>query len=318
MHTMQVTRSTSPKRSTLRRTSFLATALIAAGLLGACASHAPLPALEQARSTVERTGTDPVVGQYAQIELKDARDTLARADHVWSNERDESEVNHLAYLAQQRAEIASNTARTRQMDAQIQQSGSEADRLRLQARTREADQATQRANMAQQQAMSAEQRAAQQQAAARSAQESARSAQERVGVLEGQLRDLEAQQTERGLLVTLGDVLFAFDKAELSAQAAPRLDKLAGFLTQFPERQMLIEGYTDSVGNDSYNRNLSERRAQAVRDALVQRGVASARITARGYGKAHPVADNGSADGRAMNRRVEIVIADDKGNLRGR
>ena len=300
-----------PTRSTLSRTSLLATALLAAGLLGACASHPPLPALEQARSTVERTGSNPAVGQYAQIELKDARDTLARADHVWANERDESEVNHLAYLAQQRAEIANNTAQARQMDAQIQQSGSEADRLRLQARTREADQATQRADVAQQQAMSAEQRAAQQQAAARSAQE-------RVGVLEAQLRDLEAQQTERGLLVTLGDVLFAFDKAELSAQAAPRLDKLAGFLTQFPERQMLIEGYTDSVGNEAYNLSLSERRAQAVRDALVERGVGSARITARGYGKAHPVADNSSPDGRAMNRRVEIVIADEKGVLRAR
>lgn len=302
---------TQPTRSTLSRTSLLATALLAAGLLGACASHPPLPALEQARSTVERTGSNPAVGQYAQIELKDARDTLARADHVWANERDESEVNHLAYLAQQRAEIANNTAQARQMDAQIQQSGSEADRLRLQARTREADQATQRADVAQQQAMSAEQRAAQQQAAARSAQE-------RVGVLEAQLRELEAQQTERGLLVTLGDVLFAFDKAELSAQAAPRLDKLAGFLTQFPERQMLIEGYTDSVGNEAYNLSLSERRAQAVRDALVERGVGSARITARGYGKAHPVADNSTPDGRAMNRRVEIVIADEKGVLRAR
>lgn len=288
----------------LRRTTVLATALLTAGLMAACASHGPLPALEQARSTVERTSTDPAVGQYAQIELKEARDTLARADRVWTHDKDESEANHLAYLAQQRAEIASNTARTRQIDAQIQQSGSETDRLRLQARTREADQAKQ-------QALSAEQRAAQQQAAARSAQD-------RVGVLEAQLRELEAQQTERGLLVTLGDVLFAFDKAELSPQAAPRLDKLARFLTQFPDRKMLIEGYTDSVGADAYNLSLSERRAQAVRDALVQRGVDSARISARGYGKAHPVADNGSADGRAMNRRVEIVIADEKGNLRGR
>ena len=303
--------------SIFRRTT-LAAALLGASLLVACASHAPLPALEQARSTVGRAATDPAVGQYAQIELKEATDTLARADRVWTDEKDETEANHLAYLAGQRAEIASNTARARQLDAQVQQAGSETDRLRLQARTREADQATQRATQAQQQAtqaqqqaMSAEQRAAQQQAAARSAQE-------RVGVLEAQLRDLEAQQTERGLLVTLGDVLFAFDKAELSAQAGPRLDKLANFLTQFPERNMLIEGYTDSVGSDAYNLSLSEWRSQAVRAALMQRGVDGARISARGYGKAHPVADNGAADGRAMNRRVEIVIADEKGNLRGR
>lgn len=298
--------------SIFRRTTTLATTLLAAGVIAACAtSQAPLPALEQARSSVARTSADPAVAQYAQIELKEATDTLARADHVWAYEKDEPETNHLAYLAQQRAAIASNTAQARQMDAQIQQAGSETDRLRLQARTREAEQATQRAELAQQKAMSAEQRAAQQQAAARSAQE-------RVGALEAQLRDMEAQQTERGLLVTLGDVLFAFDKAELSAQAGPRLDKLAQFLTQFPDRKLLIEGYTDSVGNDTYNLTLSERRAQAVRSALVQRGVDGARITARGYGKAHPVADNGAADGRAMNRRVEIVIADAQGNLRGR
>ena len=166
--------------------------------------------------------------------------------------------------------------------------------------------------------MSAEQRAAQQQAQATAAMAQANAAQDRVRALEAQLRELEAQQTERGLLVTLGDVLFAFNKAELSAQAGPRLDKLANFLKQFPDRKLLIEGYTDSVGSDSYNQDLSDRRAQAVRDALVQRGVDTSRITARGYGKAHPVADNASPEGRAMNRRVEIVIADDKGNLRGR
>ncbi|MDD2711430.1 MAG: OmpA family protein [Simplicispira sp.] len=307
------------------RTTTLAAALLAATLLGACASHAPLPALEQARSTVDRAATDPAVGQYAPIEMKEATDTLARADRVWTDKKDESEARHLAYLATQRAEIASNTARARQLDAQVQQTGSETDRLRLQARTREAEQATQRAQeqtrnaqlaqqqaqSAQQQAQSAEQRAAQQQAAARAAQD-------RVQDLEAQLRDLQAQQTERGLLVTLGDVLFAFDKAELSAQAAPRLDKLAQFLAQFPDRNLLIEGYTDSVGADAYNLSLSDRRAQAVRAALMQLGVDGARISAQGFGKVHPVADNASPEGRAMNRRVEIVIADEKGNLRGR
>ena len=99
---------------------------------------------------------------------------------------------------------------------------------------------------------------------------------------------------------------------------------MRGTTYEFPLRlvgsEMCIvdRDYTDRVGNESYNLGLADRRAQAVRDALVQRGVASARISAHGFGKAHPVADNGLADGRAMNRRVEIVIADDKGNLRGR
>ena len=229
--------------STLRRYTTLGAALLTAGLLAACASRAPLPALEQARSTVERTTTNPAVGRYAQLELREARDALARADQAWNKDHDETETKHLAYLAERRAEIASNAARARELDVQVQSSGSETNRLRLQARTTEAEQATQRAQMAQQQAMGAEQRAKQQQQAAMSAQD-------RVRALEGELRDVEAQQTERGLLVTLGDVLFAFDKAELSAQAGPRMDKLASFLKQFPDRKVLIEGFTDSVGND--------------------------------------------------------------------
>lgn len=293
------------------RTTALCTSLIAVGLLAACASTTPSPALEEARTAVSTAAGDPAVNQYAQLELKQATDALAKADRVWADDHDTSETNHLAYIARQRAEIATNAARARQLDANIQQAGGEADRIRLQARTQEADTARLRAQQAQQQAMSAEQRAAQQQAQATAAMAQANAAQDRV-------RELEAQQTERGLLVTLGDVLFAFNKADLSAQAGPRLDKLANFLKQFPDRKLLIEGYTDSVGGDSYNQDLSDRRAQAVRVALVQRGVDSSRINARGYGKAHPVADNASPEGRAMNRRVEIVIADDKGNLRGR
>ena len=309
----------------IHRTTALCTSLVAVGLLAACASNTPLPALEQARSAVSAAAGDPIVNQYAQVELKDATEALARADREWADDRDESETSHLAYLARQRAEIATNAARSRQLDANIQQAGSEADRIRLQARTQEADQARARADaqarnaqLAQQQALNAEQRAAQQQAAANAALAQASAAQDRVRALEAQLREMEALQTERGLIVTLGDVLFAFNKADLTPQAAPRLDKLAGFLRQFPDRRLLIEGYTDSVGSDGYNQELSQRRAQSVRDALVQRGVDSSRITTPGYGKGYPVADNASAEGRAMNRRVEIVIADEKGTLRGR
>lgn len=304
--------------SLIHRTTTLCTSLIAVGLLAACASTPPSAALEQARAAVSATAGDPVVNQYAPVELKDATDALARAERQWADDRDVAETDHLSYLARQRAEIAANAARARQLDASIQQAGSEADRIRLQARALEADQARLRAQQAQAQALSAEQRAAQQQAAAQAAQAQAAAAQDRVRALEAQLRDMEARQTERGLLVTLGDVLFAFNKAELTAQAAPRLDKLASFLQQFPDRRLLIEGYTDSVGSDSYNQDLSDRRAQSVRDALVQRGVNGNRITVRGYGKAYPVADNASPEGRAMNRRVEIVIADEQGTLRGR
>ena len=123
---------------------------------------------------------------------------------------------------------------------------------------------------------------------------------------------------DAGASVTLGDVLFEFGKAQLLPTAGPRLDQLADFLRQYPDRKLLIEGHTDSVGSTSANQTLSERRAQAVQQALTMRGVDPSRITTRGYGKAFPVASNGTPEGRALNRRVEVVIADDKGTLRSR
>lgn len=288
----------------IRRLFTPAAVLSAAALLAACAAPGPNAALEQARSNVNAVGASPVVVNRAPVELQAARVALQNADQVWQKDRDNAEVSHLSYLASQRAEIARNLARARQADEDLKAAGGDTDRLRLAQRTREADSARLQAQTAQQIA------------AAQGVQ--TRVAQDRVRQLEAQLRDIEAQQTERGLLVTLGDVLFAFDKSELLPQAGPRLDKLAAFLRQFPQRRLLVEGYTDAVGTDAYNQDLSQRRAEAVRAALVQRGVDGSRIVARGYGKAYPVAENGAADGRALNRRVEVVIADESGNLKSR
>lgn len=122
---------------------------------------------------------------------------------------------------------------------------------------------------------------------------------------------LNAKQTDRGTLVTFGDVLFDFDKAELKSSAYPNVTKLAQFLQQNPERKVLVEGYTDSVGAAAYNLGLSERRANAVRTALVRAGVDPLRVIAQGHGKEFPVADNASESGRAQNRRVEVTISRD-------
>lgn len=126
------------------------------------------------------------------------------------------------------------------------------------------------------------------------------------------LRDeLNAKQSDRGLTITLGDVLFDTGKAHLKSGSQRSLQKLAQFLAENPQRRVAVEGFTDSVGGDDYNQNLSEQRANAVRDALVGLGVDSSRISARGYGKAFPVAGNEAATGRQLNRRVEIVVGND-------
>lgn len=131
------------------------------------------------------------------------------------------------------------------------------------------------------------------------------------GEVSNELRELRAQQTERGVMVTLGDVLFGFDSADLKANGQNNVRKLAAYLKRNPERYVIVEGYTDSVGSDSYNMRLSERRANAVRDALVRQGVDPSHVNTRGYGKQYPVASNSTESGRAQNRRVEVTISKD-------
>jgi outer membrane protein OmpA-like peptidoglycan-associated protein len=115
-------------------------------------------------------------------------------------------------------------------------------------------------------------------------------------------------------VVTLGDVLFEGGEAELKPEAGPTLDKLGAFLKEQPKRTVLIEGFTDNVGSEEYNQYLSERRAKAVRQQLLARGIATNRITVKGYGKARPIATNDTAAGREQNRRVEVVISNDAGD----
>ena len=123
------------------------------------------------------------------------------------------------------------------------------------------------------------------------------------------LGDLKAEQTERGWVLTLrSDVLFDSGSATLKPGASRAVDKLAQFMNRYPEREIAIEGFTDTVGAQEANRRLSESRAAAVKKALVARGIEPSRIDARGYGPAFPVASNETPTGRQLNRRVEIVI----------
>ncbi|TBU72620.1 hypothetical protein DNK06_09980 [Pseudomonas daroniae] len=127
-----------------------------------------------------------------------------------------------------------------------------------------------------------------------------------------QLQDsLNAKQTERGTLVTFGDVLFDLNRSELKPGGMHNITKLAQFLQENPDRKVIVEGYTDSTGSAEYNQGLSERRANSVRAALVRQGVGPERIVAQGYGKEYPVASNADSAGRAQNRRVEVTISND-------
>ena len=123
-----------------------------------------------------------------------------------------------------------------------------------------------------------------------------------------ELTELQGQLTDRGIVLTIGDILFAFDKYNLNASAQNSMDKIANFLKERPNRNLLVEGHTDNVGTEEYNQGLSERRAASVKNALVERGVASERIVTIGYSEKYPVASNDTAAGRQQNRRVEVII----------
>jgi outer membrane protein OmpA-like peptidoglycan-associated protein len=149
-------------------------------------------------------------------------------------------------------------------------------------------------------------------------QQQARDAEQRTGQLEAELKELNAKKTERGLVITLGDVLFDTNQAQLKPGGTRSLQKLAGFLKQYPQRHAQVEGHTDNTGAAEYNQALSDRRANAVRAALVDLGVGNDRIATHGYGQASPVASNDTASGRRQNRRVEIIISDDKSDISAR
>jgi outer membrane protein OmpA-like peptidoglycan-associated protein len=122
---------------------------------------------------------------------------------------------------------------------------------------------------------------------------------------------LQTQDTARGLIVNMSDVLFDTGKYTLKPGAREKLAKISGIVLAHPGLNLQIEGYTDSVGSDQFNQTLSEQRANAVRDYLIQNGVAETAVTSKGFGKADPVATNDTAEGRQRNRRVQLVVTGD-------
>jgi outer membrane protein OmpA-like peptidoglycan-associated protein len=307
--------------------------LLAAAVLAAC-STTPVDnvMLGQARSDYRAAQADAQTQALAPNELRLAGEALAQAEAALVRRDDVATVDQLAYLARQRTGVARATAGRKGAEAMVAQAGADTDRMRLAARTQEADLATAAAGVAtrdaaaatrsaessQRQANAAQRDAARSQQQAAASQQQAGEAERRTAMLESQLRELNAKQTERGLVITIGDVLFDTGRSELRSGGVQSMQRLSGFLKQYPQRKVMIEGYTDSVGSDSLNMALSARRAEAVLGALQGMGVDRGQLAAQGYGKSNPVAPNDSASGRQANRRVEIVLSDESGALKGR
>ncbi|POF42905.1 hypothetical protein B0D71_08380 [Pseudomonas laurylsulfativorans] len=250
----------------MKRNQLMIPALLAVTVALAACSTPPNANLEQARTNYSGLQADPQAAKVAALETKEASDYLDKADQAYRDKQDVAKVDQLAYLTNQRVEVAKQTIALRTAEANLKNTSAQRAEARLEGREQQIK----------------------------------------------QLKDsLNAKQTDRGTLVTFGDVLFATDKAELNSNGLMNINKLAQYLQENPDRKVIVEGYTDSTGTASHNQSLSERRADSVRTALVKMGVDPARIVAQGYGKEYPVADNASTSGRAMNRRVEVTISND-------
>jgi outer membrane protein OmpA-like peptidoglycan-associated protein len=253
-------------------------------LMAGCATTpADNEMVNKARASYAEIENDPEVARSGDQQLRSARNELSRAESLLKDGADKAKVDHAAYLALRHAQIASQQGERAQLQQQINSADERRRKLKLDIRSREADRARNEAEM-----------------------------------LRKRMEELQAERTDRGMVLTLGDVLFDLNKADLKPAGNQTINRLANFMKEYEDRRVRIEGYTDSTGEASYNQGLSERRAEAVRDALLAKGIARQRIEVKGYGERFPVVSNDTAAGRQQNRRVEIVISDKAGNIEAR
>ena len=282
--------------------------LVCAALAGCAMTPEANQSLDRARAAYRQAQAHPDVAARAPVELQVAQRQLQEAERLWNTSGAEpAAVSHLAYLAEQRANIAVQTAEMRRAEAAVATAGNERSRVLLEARTREAETRKIEADLAKEQADLARQQALQDK---RAGDAGAAMLAEEVRRLQAEVSDLRTQQTERGWVLTLAnDLLFDSGRSTLKPGGQKAVENLAQFLQKQSDREITIEGFTDATGSDELNRRLSEQRAEAVKRALVSRGVQPERIDARGYGPAFPVASNDTAVGRQLNRRVQVVVA---------
>ncbi len=276
----------------LKRSAYLISGILIASIVSGCKQE-PTPSLKEAQKVLEETKKEEKVRENAPIALYEAEKTLKKA----LNAESAKEMDHLAYLAKKKAQIAKEIANRKEALKKIEELKQIKNRVILEAREAEIQRA--KREIEEKTKLLSE------------TEKKIREEQEKAKRLQQELSELHAKHTKRGLVLTLGDVLFETGKADLLPGAMRSIDKLAVFLRENPDRKVLVEGHTDSRGSKAYNLKLSQKRAEAVKRALVERGIEPDRIIAKGYGEAYPVASNLTAAGRQQNRRVEIVILDE-------
>ncbi len=286
----------------MKQTSTRILTVLATLLLAACATAPKGPPPEQVRlnNQLSQLRSDQRVAANAPEELDKAQ-AAVNSLTAEAHNLDEQHYQQRVYIADRLVQTAEAIGMARYQEKRGDSLGRQRDQLLLQVKSRQAEQARQAATAAQASAEAEHRNAVM-------AREEAASARAKLDAMRSELSDLKTKQTKRGLVITLGDVLFEVDKANLKPGATRTLDQLAQALGDDPDARIQIEGHTDSTGSRAHNMALSRDRAESVKSYLVDHGISGARITTRGLGPDYPVATNKTAAGRQQNRRVEVIV----------
>jgi len=256
-------------------------------MLAACGSAPPPPELLDARAAYNRAQAGPAPAQKPDA-LHQAQVALVRAEQSYAASADERDIRTLAYLAERKAELADVQAR----DALNAKEQAQAQVEIQQITTQQLSNTTQQLQISEQRRVEAD-----------------RHARDALDRLTSMMRGSTVNEDSRGIVMTLpGEVLFASGKSTLLRTARQKLNMVAEVLNNEPDRPITVQGHSDAKGSEARNQVLSQLRAEAVKDYLVERGIAEDRISATGAGSSRPMTTNETAEGRANNRRVEIII----------
>ncbi len=263
-------------------------------LINGCAKNSVTSQkLIDAQTKYLKLSKDSNVKKSASLELIEAE----KIYQISKNVKDQSQADHVAYLLEKELEIIDQTIKQKELEDRLSKLKElktkaliDAKVVELKAMQHEIDEVKNQLIIAK-----------------KEAEATKKLMQERLK----KLKELHAKETNRGLVLTLSDVLFESGKSTLLPGSMRTIDKLADFLKAYPNRNVLIEGHTDNVGSEEYNIELSLKRANSVADALIERGIDKNRILTQGLGEAYPVATNKTKEGRQKNRRVEIIVLEE-------
>jgi outer membrane protein OmpA-like peptidoglycan-associated protein len=291
----------------LNRSKSLVAIAVASVLLASCAAAPTRPSgADEARAKLTRLQANPDLANRAPAAIAEADAAVRLAELP---QTDPALGEYRVYIADRKVDIAAAQAQTRFYEDQRAALEAQQQNARLDARTHEVEVAREQTARAKADDESQRMVASQALSDANAANAAASASADQANELQRQIDALQFKVTNRGLVLTLGDVTFATGRAELMTGATGHLDRLADFLKEYSDRTVVIEGYTDSTGTQAYNQQLSERRAESVRGYLSSHGVDYARLSASGRGMSDPVSGNDSATGRQQNRRVEVIVS---------